>query len=38
MVRNFFATDQGKGEVDGARTLLKQEVRCEQIKPQGSKI
>jgi hypothetical protein len=33
MVWNFFATCHGKGEVDGARVLLKIKVQKEQIKP-----
>jgi hypothetical protein len=33
MVWIFFATSHGKGEVDGARALLKREVQKEQIKP-----
>ncbi len=35
---NFFATRHGKGEVDGARVLLKWEIKKEQIKPRGMKI
>jgi hypothetical protein len=38
MIWNFFAIGHGKGEVDGARTLLKREVRKEQIKPQGKTL
>lgn len=33
IVWNYFAIGHGKGEVDGARTLLKREVCKEQIKP-----
>jgi hypothetical protein len=29
LVWNFFATGHGKGEVDGAETLLKQEIKKE---------
>jgi len=29
MMRNYFAIDHDKGEVDGARALLKQELRKE---------
>ncbi len=38
MIWNFFATCYGKGEVNGARALLKWEVQKEQIKPQGKKL
>jgi hypothetical protein len=38
MAWNFFATSHGKGEVDGARALLKKEVQKEKIKPQGKKL
>jgi hypothetical protein len=38
MMWNFFATRHGKGEVDGAGALFKQEVRSEQIKPHGLKL
>jgi hypothetical protein len=33
MVWNYFASSHGKGELDGARALLKREVYKEQIKP-----
>jgi hypothetical protein len=35
---NYFATRHGKGEVDGASSLLKRELHKVQIKPQGFKI
>jgi len=38
MIWNFFATGHGKGEVNGARALLKWEVQKKQIKPQGKKL
>jgi hypothetical protein len=38
LIWNFFATSHGKGEVDGARALLKCEVRKEQIKSNGRKF
>jgi hypothetical protein len=38
MVWNFFAIGHGKGEVDGARVLLKREVQKEKIKSQGLKL
>jgi hypothetical protein len=38
MIWNFFATSHGKGEVDGARTLLRKEVKKEHIKLQGKKL
>jgi hypothetical protein len=33
IIWNYFAIGHGKGEVDGVATLLKKEVRKEQIKP-----
>jgi len=38
MIWNFFTTDHGKGEMDGAGTLFKHEVKKEQLKPRGQKI
>jgi hypothetical protein len=38
MVWNFFGTGHGKGEVDGARVLLKRKVQKEKIKSQGLKL
>jgi hypothetical protein len=38
LCRNFFATGHGKGEVDGAGTLLKREVHKKQLKPDGPKL
>jgi hypothetical protein len=38
IIWNFFAIGYGKGEVDGAKTLLKREVRKEYIKRQGKKL
>ena len=35
---NYFASGHGKGEVDGAGALLKQEKRNEQLKPGGLKL
>jgi hypothetical protein len=35
IVWSYFATRHGKGEVDGAGTLLKRELCKEQIKPSG---
>jgi hypothetical protein len=35
---NFFAIGPGKGEVDETGALLKQEVRKEQLKPDGLKL
>jgi hypothetical protein len=35
---NYFGSGHGKGEVDGARALLKRQIRTEQIKPQGRKL
>jgi hypothetical protein len=38
MIWNFFTTSHGKGELDGARALLKREIKKEQIKLQGKKL
>jgi hypothetical protein len=38
MTWNYFAISHGKGEVDGARTLLKWKLQEEQLKPNGMKI
>jgi hypothetical protein len=38
LIWNFFVIGHGKGVVDGARALLKCEVRKEQIKLNGRKI
>jgi hypothetical protein len=35
---NYFATGHGKGEVDGACSLVLKKLWKEQIKPQGLKI
>jgi hypothetical protein len=35
---NYFASGHGKGEVDGAGALLKQEIRADQLKPDGAKL
>jgi len=38
MTWNYFAIGHGKGEVDGVGVLLKQDVKKEQLKPNGMKI
>ncbi len=38
MTWNYFATGHNKGEVDGIRALLKQDLKKEQLKPNGMKI
>jgi hypothetical protein len=38
MTWNYFAPGHGKGEVDGARALLKRELSKEQIKPDARRI
>jgi hypothetical protein len=38
MFWNYFATRHGKGETDGASSLLERELHKEQIKTQGFKI
>jgi hypothetical protein len=35
---NYFGSGHGKGEVDGVGALLKQEIRNEQLKPDGQKL
>ena len=38
MYWNYFGSGHGKGEVDGARALLKREIRKEQMKVDGRKL
>jgi hypothetical protein len=38
MVQNYFTTRHGKGEVDGVKALLKQELWKEKIKPNVCKL
>jgi hypothetical protein len=38
MTWNYFATSHGKGEVSGARALLKQKLWKKHLKPNGMKI
>jgi hypothetical protein len=38
MLWSFFAIGHGKGEVDGARALLKHEIKKEQLKLVGRKL
>ncbi len=38
MCSNYFASNHGKGEVDGAGALLKHEIYKEQIKTQAQRL
>jgi uncharacterized protein (DUF2236 family) len=38
MTWNYFATDHGKGKVDGVGAILERKLKKEQIKPNGMKI